>query len=61
MAWGSEALGGIVPGGLRHPVVLDDLVAIAYKASTFDNVQKVAKREKPLLDKDLTASIQVNS
>jgi hypothetical protein len=41
-------------GASRH-------VAIAYKASTFDNERERLNGEKPLLVKDLTASIQVNS
>lgn len=36
-------------------------VSIGYKASAFDNVRRFNAREKPLRDKDLTASIEVNS
>jgi hypothetical protein len=37
------------------------LVAIAYKTSTFDNVYIRSMGKKPLQDNDLTDSIQVNS
>lgn len=37
------------------------IVSNGYKASAFDNAKNKRVREKPLPDKDLTASIEVNS
>lgn len=39
----------------------EKIVSNGYKASAFDNVREEGVREKPLPDKDLTASIEVNS
>ena len=47
--------------GHKHLLAAREIVSIGYKASAFDNARKVALREKPLRDKDLTASIEVNS
>lgn len=44
-----------------HPRHAKKIVSIGYKASAFDNAKTLSGGEKPLRDKDLTASIQVNS
>jgi hypothetical protein len=39
----------------------EQVVSIGYKASAFDNAKTTFVPEKSLRDKDLTASIEVNS